>query len=587
MANNRLRLVNYLEGTGAFEKNYVQNPSGFKNVTYGIASSNAGETRNTSTPLTAISDVQMAFATAGDLLTFSLNTLDNGLTGQTCEASGTYKLTLGANDVVNMIVYNAGANVAVVPLLSGTNTFSQIVPCGATAIIFEQTSGTNASTLNVANLYYGKVTSIGEVSQARSLGSLAWAITTSCTWSTAATSYGAYSSDADCDDNARSIIGSVTDVSAGQLPKVGIPWQGAGTYKVTATGRFSKNNSSADTAYFRGIDDDSNVWLGSFALGTSGANSVSSGGSTFSRYYSSPPASGSTINFSLQGYVSSASSTAQIRPSDEVFSLAVEYQPSSSQVAVRADAPGNMLTSYTPTFTGFGTATNISFQYQCVGANMLMVKGRATAGTVTATEARISLPSGFTAASTYSTLEVVGVIARNASSATYFGDYTTIEPSVTYMTVSRQSSAANALSKANADDAFSTGNNFSVGPSFIQVASGCGNMPKVFIPGSVYAGSTAVKKMGAARVICSSSSSIVSNPDGMIASIGNISSGACTITMATSYFTSTPIVTTGVSQTGRFVSADVTSATSITSGCQTDAGVNCTTYNLSLIALGE
>lgn len=161
-----------------------------------------------------------------------------------------------------------------------------------------------------------------------------------------------------------------------------------------------------------------------------------------------------------------------------------------SNVVQRADTPGNLLTSYTPTFTGFGTVSTQAFQYQCVGPNLLMVKGRFVAGTVTATEARISLPSGFTSASSYTTLEQVGFVIRTASSTTFFNNVALVEPSVTYLTFGRQNSTNSALGKANGNDAFGTGDTVSVGPAFIQVASGCGNIPRAFIPGSLYGSST-------------------------------------------------------------------------------------------------
>lgn len=51
--------------------------------------------------------------------------------------------------------------------------------------------------------------------------------------------------------------------------------------------------------------------------------------------------------------------------------------------------------SYTPTFTGFGTPTNVSFFWRRSG-DSLEINATFTTGTCTATEARISLPSGLT-----------------------------------------------------------------------------------------------------------------------------------------------------------------------------------------------
>lgn len=48
-------------------------------------------------------------------------------------------------------------------------------------------------------------------------------------------------------------------------------------------------------------------------------------------------------------------------------------------------------TQYTPTFSGYGTVTNIDFQWRRVGSSV-EIKGRAQAGTVAASEAQIGLP---------------------------------------------------------------------------------------------------------------------------------------------------------------------------------------------------
>jgi len=66
--------------------------------------------------------------------------------------------------------------------------------------------------------------------------------------------------------------------------------------------------------------------------------------------------------------------------------------------------------SYTPTFTGFGTVTGISIAYRRVGSNLHLI-GRFTPGTTTAVEAQMTLPTGLTAAAT-TTNVVVGKYER-------------------------------------------------------------------------------------------------------------------------------------------------------------------------------
>jgi len=91
--------------------------------------------------------------------------------------------------------------------------------------------------------------------------------------------------------------------------------------------------------------------------------------------------------------------------------------------------------TYIPTFTGFGTVTNIEMQFRQVGSNY-EIRGKFTVGTNTATEARISLPNAFTSASSsvIPTIQIAGSMARHAAS-TSNNQVILIEPSVTYMTV--------------------------------------------------------------------------------------------------------------------------------------------------------
>lgn len=117
--------------------------------------------------------------------------------------------------------------------------------------------------------------------------------------------------------------------------------------------------------------------------------------------------------------------------------------------------------AYTPIFTGLGTTTNINFLYWQEGAQGC-IRGNWTNGTVTATEARVSLPSGWTTPASLPTLSLLAPIGRNANSATFFSDYVTIEPSVTYVTISSQTSSTHNLTKQTGSNAFASSENVSI-----------------------------------------------------------------------------------------------------------------------------
>lgn len=102
-------------------------------------------------------------------------------------------------------------------------------------------------------------------------------------------------------------------------------------------------------------------------------------------------------------------------------------------------------------FTGFGTPTNIETQCKRDGSDLL-IKGKFSPGTTTAVEARLALKfrgASLTSAGTsiIPSIQLAGDVARNASSASYFGNKALIEPSVGYMAFSVGSSATDYTTK--------------------------------------------------------------------------------------------------------------------------------------------
>ncbi|MGV8830355.1 MAG: hypothetical protein ACOH2N_00125 [Devosia sp.] len=76
---------------------------------------------------------------------------------------------------------------------------------------------------------------------------------------------------------------------------------------------------------------------------------------------------------------------------DDTMAAAVATKPASGEsVKAYVDSLNTPWVAYTPTFTGFGTVTSISMFSRRNGPN-LEVMGKFTTGTVTATEARMSL----------------------------------------------------------------------------------------------------------------------------------------------------------------------------------------------------
>ena len=121
--------------------------------------------------------------------------------------------------------------------------------------------------------------------------------------------------------------------------------------------------------------------------------------------------------------------------------------------------------SYTPTFQGFGSPTNIEFEWRQVGENV-EIRGKFTAGTPTAVEARVGLPGGLTSAGTgiIPSLSIAGTAATAAGGSARYS-VILIEPSVNYLTFGESTATSNSLSKKIASSLISSGEAFSFSAS--------------------------------------------------------------------------------------------------------------------------
>jgi hypothetical protein len=159
------------------------------------ASGTATVSRNTTSPLTAIADFAISLPNnATDGVTWSLGTLDNALNGQNCELRFDYKSSSMGSAVYAQVLQ--GSNVAAqVQLTNSSNPQSVSLNslCGdlssATTIKITNASGNSGtSSLNVANVSYGKATNLSNVSQAQLVGTVQ---ITGCSgsWGTSSTSF--------------------------------------------------------------------------------------------------------------------------------------------------------------------------------------------------------------------------------------------------------------------------------------------------------------------------------------------------------------------------------------------------------------
>lgn len=118
-------------------------------------------------------------------------------------------------------------------------------------------------------------------------------------------------------------------------------------------------------------------------------------------------------------------------------------------------------TSYTPTFTGFGSVSVQSFWWRRVGTN-IELRGIFTSGTSTATEARVSLPVT-SSTSLLPTISISGKAAIDSAAPAVTRDFMVLmEPTVAYVTFGYQEASTSAgLSKQNGNALVSSGQKLS------------------------------------------------------------------------------------------------------------------------------
>lgn len=157
-----------------------------------------------------------------------------------------------------------------------------------------------------------------------------------------------------------------------------------------------------------------------------------------------------STNYRLYFHIKSTNSLAYQVRIDEV-----KIQPFSYPIGAVISEWAN----YTPTFTGFGTATNISFQWRRVGSNA-QIRGYWTCGTSTAVEARATLPNSLISNSNLPTLGIAGSFLRSVADGRVHS--VLIEPNIGYMTFSNTDGTYAGLAKRNGDAIAVSGNNLSL-----------------------------------------------------------------------------------------------------------------------------
>lgn len=134
-----------------------------------------------------------------------------------------------------------------------------------------------------------------------------------------------------------------------------------------------------------------------------------------------------------------------------------DYAASSGSAFTSANANYSRR-AYTPTFTGFGTVSNVDC-YESRNGEFNDIDCKFTAGTTTAVEARVSLPTGLTSTASPASIAMTGEAAFSAAVANQF--IMLREPSTAYLTFGVQNGSNAGLSKFNGNTLMSSGQTMS------------------------------------------------------------------------------------------------------------------------------
>ena len=211
--------------------------------------------------------------------------------------------------------------------------------------------------------------------------------------------------------------------------------------------------------------------------------------------------------------------------------------------AIAADQTDYGWTAYTPTISNFGTVSSTDCYHSRIAADVLIRCKFVTSTGGSASEARVSLPTGLTSSSSISTLEHAGSLLMNATSVGVLAAL--IEPSVTYITFSRDSSTSN-LNKINGNTLAASGFTYTLSAR-VPIAGWVANQRAPTLIGSVTSGSTNAERIERAKITNSGTPTISSQSGSWISSLTDNGTGDTTINITSGMFSAAPTcVATGV-----------------------------------------
>lgn len=210
----------------------------------------------------------------------------------------------------------------------------------------------------------GYKNSIVNISQAHYVGSIRWVPTTNCLWTRSSSSYGNFTADADCDDNARLFEGSgIGDPTAGQQPQFSINTvRTNGFYKIAVQGGFYKAGSGANGCRFRLASNEGNTTIQSIGDGSGYARD------SFMQWevkFNTSENKTITIDAASEDGVSNCHIDARLQN----LKVAVYFYPDSSSVAAAENFELSAASANELTMRLDGSGTVLSENYDWINGN--------------------------------------------------------------------------------------------------------------------------------------------------------------------------------------------------------------------------
>jgi hypothetical protein len=518
--------------------NYVKNPSCFANVV-NITASGGSLTRTTTTPVFGSASCLIDASSSAQTYKFATNTLDNGLNGQNCEARFTYT---GDGSLYKAYVEQPAATKVSQELTltnagSGALAASIIYPCGsnsnATILTIEATSA-SAAAIRVGQAYVGQATGIGIVDPVSD-----WQTYTSgCSgsWSTN-TTYSCKGRRVGDSFEAEVLVSTSGAPTAASLT-VNLPTgYTIDTAKINSTSTHSLDQgtviSDSGTIYDARTfyNTATSVYVVSIPTGASFAASLGSISNV------------SPFTFGASDYV--------------LLKFRVPISGWVSQSAVRADQTNYDWTSYTPTPTGFGTASSYECQHKRDGSDLLL-RCKFTVGTSTATEARVSLPGSLTTDSVrVPSIQICGDAVRSAAAGSIQRYLTTCEASAAYVTFVLQSSGAGGLTKAQGSGIVGVGESWNF-TARVPISGWIESQNAPILVGSVTSGTLGSERIERVKVTtsCTASPCTIADQSGSwVTNVTRSGTGTYAVNIVAGRFSSAPTCSCNPSTGNVFCSA--------------------------------